>query len=293
LLVVATAFGAAACSDDEQAARNDGVTKVVAAFFPFAEAGREVGGRGVEVVDLTPAGGEPHDLEITPKQVDEIATADVVLVMGRRFQPAVEDVAKQNRGTIVVLDHLPVRAGGRDVEHGLDPHVWLDPTMMRRIVDLTAGALARADTAHAAAYRSRAETYDATLDALDREYRTGLAHCERRTIFTSHAAFAWLAARYGLRQQSIAGTSPDAEPSAERIATLADEARRAGATTIFTEPLVSSSLAKTLAREAGGLRTAALDPLESLTPEQRAAGATYVSVMRGNLAALRSALGCR
>jgi zinc transport system substrate-binding protein len=283
-----------ACSDDRGSGLTaDGKVKVVAAFYPLAAAAEAVGGDDVAVDDLTPAGGEPHDVEVTPKQVDAIATARVVLVMGHGFQPAVEDVADRNDGTVVVLDHLPVDAAGKDIDSGLDPHVWLDPTLMRRIVDLTADALARADTAHADAYRERADRYDATLAALDREFRDGLASCRRDTIFTAHAAFGWLAKRYGLRQESIAGSSPDAEPTADRIAELADAARDSGATTIFTEPLVSPALARTLAREAGGLRTAPLDPIESLDEQQREAGGSYVSVMRDNLHALRDALDCR
>jgi zinc transport system substrate-binding protein len=99
--------------------------------------------------------------------------------------------------------------------------------------------------------------------------------------------------RYDLDQQSLTGVSPDAEPTPDRIAELADRARDDGATTIFTEPLVPEGIAKTLAREAGGLRTATLDPLEALSRDAQAHGDDYVSVMRDNLATLRSALGCR
>jgi zinc transport system substrate-binding protein len=288
------ALGAlAACASDDDVTTAGGRLRVVAAFYPLAEAARQVGGRRVEVVDLTPAGAEPHDLEVTPKQVDEVASAGVVLVMGHGFQPSVEDAARNTDATTVVLDHLPVDASGRDVARGLDPHVWLDPVLMRRIVTVTMDALARAEPAARATFERDARAYDARLAALDREYAAGLADCDRRTIFTTHAAFGWLALRYDLDQQSLTGVSPDAEPTPDRIAELADRARDDGATTIFTEPLVPEGIAKTLAREAGGLRTATLDPLEALSRDAQAHGDDYVSVMRDNLATLRSALGCR
>jgi zinc transport system substrate-binding protein len=267
--------------------------RVVAAFYPLAEAARQVGGARVDVVDLTPAGAEPHDLEVTPKQVDQIASAGTVLVMGHGFQPSVEAAARNNDATTVVLDHLPIDASGHDVASGFDPHVWLDPVLMRRIVAVAGDALAHAEPGSQAAFDRNARPFDAQLVALDHEYATGLADCERRTIFTTHAAFGWLAKRYHLEQESLVGVSPEAEPTPDRIADLADRARRDGATTIFTEPLAPDEIAKTLAHEAGGLRTASLDPLEALDRNEAAKGADYVSVMRDNLATLRAALGCR
>jgi zinc transport system substrate-binding protein len=291
--VVAVALPLVQCSSDEGGGGADAKLAVVAAFYPFAEAARQVGGERVDVVDLTPAGAEPHDLEVTSKQVDEIASADVVLVMGHGFQPSVEDATRANDATTVVLDDLPVDAKDRDVESGLDPHVWLDPRLMEKIVDVVGQALTRADPSAKATYERNARAYDAKLAALDDEFVKGLADCERDTIYSAHEAFGWLAKRYGLRQESLAGLSPDAEPTPDRIADLADRARRDGATTIFTEPLVPPDLAATLAREAGDLRTAPLDPLEALSKDRADAGDDYLAVMRSNLGALRSALGCR
>ena len=108
---------------------------------------------------------------------------------------------------------------------------------------------------------------------------------------TSHAAFAYLADRYDLEQVPLVGVTPEAEPDPRDIERLVDEVRRTRATTVFFEPLVSSRLAETVAREAG-VSTAVLDPLEGLTAEQEEGGADYFSVMRQNLAALRAALGC-
>ena len=272
---------------------------VVASFYPVYEAARRVGGERTQVTNLTPAGTEPHDLELSPKQVDQILDATVVLYMGHGFQPAVEDIAK-SRHSGVTVDVLSALAAQRKLrglpsgaeERGTDPHVWLDPVLMAGVVDEVRKALDRSDPAGVATYQRNAEHYRSEIEALDRRFRDGLRECARRVIVTSHAAFGYLAARYGLVQEAIAGLSPEAEPDPKRLAELADLVRREGVTTIFTEELVSPRVADTLAREAG-VRTAVLNPLEGLTSQEIARGEDYVSVMDKNLATLRAALGCR
>lgn len=261
----------------------------MAAFYPLAFAASEVGGRYVKVTNLTPPGVEPHDLELTTDQVDAIQDAGLVVVLGRGFQPAVEQVARdRDRGTLEVLDALgvPKRRGGTD------PHVWLDPTRMREVVGKVRAALTEADPSHARAFTKNAARLDARLAALDRDYRRGLTGCARNLVVTAHDAFGYLARAYGLRQEGIVGLSPDSEPSAKRLAELSDLAVAKGVTTVFTEELVSPRVAKTLAREAGGLRTAVLNPLEGLGEREAGRGDDYVNVMRANLRALQRGLGC-
>lgn len=272
-----------------------GRTEVVAAFYPLFEAAQRVGGDAVQVRNLTPAGSEPHDLELNSRQVDQIEDAAVVLFLGRGFQPALEKAAGRAKGTKVdVLNGLGALrpAGAGDDKLDVDPHVWLDPTLLKAIVVQVAGALATADPANRAAYEANARTYSAELDDLDAAFAAGLATCERRVIVTAHAAFGYLAARYNLAQDAIAGLEPESEPSPQRLADLARKVRADGTTTVFYETLVSPKVAESLAREAG-VRTAVLDPLEGLTGADAKAGRTYVSGMRENLAALRQALGCR
>ena len=260
---------------------SDGKVAVVGAFYPLAEVARKVGGDRVTVRDLTPAGAEPHDLELTSDDVDHLIDAALVVQMGRGFQPAVEDVAADREGaTITVLQG--------DVA---DPHVWLDPTQLAEIVALVADGLTKVDPAGSAAYEANAAAYATELARLDAEMEAGLSTCRRTEIVTAHAAFGWLATRYGLRQEAIAGLSPDQEPDPKRLSELADLVRSDGVTTIFTETLVSPDVARALARETG-VETAVLNALEGLSKDEVAAGDDYVSVMRANLATLREALAC-
>ncbi|MDQ1404183.1 MAG: zinc transport system substrate-binding protein, partial [Actinomycetota bacterium] len=273
----------------------DGRPQVVAAFYPLFEAAQRVGGDLVQVRNLTPAGSEPHDLELNSRQVDQIEDAAVVVFLGRGFQPALEKAAERAKGARVdVLSTLgSLRpAGAGDDKLDVDPHVWLDPRLLKTIVGEVAGALSDADPANRATYEANAGAFSRELDDLDAAFTAGLANCDRRVIVTAHAAFGYLADRYGLTQEAIAGLEPESEPTPQRLSDLARKVRAGGTTTIFYETLVSPKVAETLAREAG-VRTAVLDPLEGLTADDAKAGRTYVSGMRENLAALRQALGCR
>jgi zinc transport system substrate-binding protein len=276
-VLLATAAG---CGSSGNA---DGRTDVVAAFYPLAEAAERIGGDGVEVTNLTPPGSEPHDVELTAEQLDLVLDADVVLSL-RGFQPALDDaLARSDVRPVNLLDGL---LEDRQVIAG-DPHVWLDPRRWSRVVDALAETFDGVDGSNA-----RAASYRREIDGLDERFEAGLSDCARDLMVTAHAAFGYLAERYGLDQQAVSGISPEAEPDPERLAEIADLVDERGARTIFTEPLLPRDVAETLARETGA-GVATLDPLESLTDDQLADGEDYVSVMEDNLDALRDGLGCR
>jgi zinc transport system substrate-binding protein len=238
---------------------------------------------------------EPHDLELAPNQLEAISTADVLLYLGGGFQPAVEDALSDAGGETVDvsagLRTLPIPAGDAQASLSADPHVWLDPALYSQVVGAVEGALAKADPADASTFGSNARAFQGQLARLADEYRSGLSSCTRHVIVTTHAAFGYLALRYGLHQEAISGLSPDAEPSPGRLAQLKQLVERDGITTIFTESLVSPKVAETLAAETGAT-TAVLNPLESLTPQELDEGEDYPSVMRQNLVTLRTSLGC-
>jgi zinc transport system substrate-binding protein len=294
LLASTLALLLASCTPNE-ASNASGSLTVVAAFYPVQQAAQRVGGEAVDVVNLTPPGAEPHDLELTPDGVEAIQSADVVLYLGGGFQPAVEDALAGAEGRTVDLlaglDTLPPPP--EEAEEGLsvDPHVWLAPRLYAEMVGDVAEALVQAAPVSASTFRANAGGFEADIEQLDRQYHEGLDDCERDIIVTSHAAFGYLATTYGLTQEAISGLTPEAEPSPGRLAELKDLVEREGITTIFTEELVSPEVAEALAEEAG-VQTAVLFTIEGLTPEQEAAGADYVSLMLENLSILEEALGC-
>jgi zinc transport system substrate-binding protein len=271
LCVLAATVPALAGCDDHVS--NDAI---VAAFYPLAFAAAQVAGPDADVVNLTPPGAEPHDLELSPRDVGRVRDAALAVYAGNGFQPAVQHAVEGRSGpSLDVLAH----AGAA----GDDPHVWLDPVRFAAIAREIATALGTP---------AAADGFVTRLDALDRDYRRGLARCPRHEIVTSHAAFGYLAARYGLVQVPLVGLQPEAEPGPREVERLVDAVRATGATTVFSEPLASPALADAVAREAG-VATSVLDPLEGLTAAEQDAGEDYFSVMEKNLDVLRTALGCR
>jgi zinc transport system substrate-binding protein len=311
--------GPATSSGGAGRATSDRPPAVLAAFYPYYFLVQQIGGNHVSVANLTQPGVEPHDLELTPRLVGDVGTADLV-VYQKGFQPAVDEAVEQNRparvlevGAVVrprgdaatdatdgapnaatdASDEAPNGATDATDEHppeqaGGDPHVWLDPDRFSVVATAVGDALSGIDAAHTTDYRTRASSLTAKLEALDQDFAAGLRDCTSRVIVTSHEAFGYLAARYGLRQVSISGLAPDAEPSPARIRAVMAAVRTHRVTTVFFETLVSPKAAQTLAGDAG-VSTAVLDPVEGLAAP---ASGDYFSVMRANLYALRKALSC-
>lgn len=277
ILTSALSVAAAGCGGGSGTAASAGKDEVVAAFYPLAFAAVEIGGASVDVKNLTPPGAEPHDLEISPQDVAAVRDADLVLLLGRGFQPQLEDATGDGDNVVLLLD-----TPGLEVHSNNDPHVWLDPVRYAKLVARIGQALGK---------EAAADDLKKRLMGLDSEFRAGLAHCERREIVTSHEAFAYLAERYGLEQVAITGLSPEAEPEPRKLQDVVDLVRAHGVTTIYFETLVSPRIAETVARETGA-KTAVLNPIEGLTEDETANGDDYFSLMRENLAALRAGLGC-
>ncbi|MFJ3226539.1 zinc ABC transporter substrate-binding protein [Streptomyces sp. NPDC086783] len=306
-LAAATTVGIgtlSACSSDSAAAGNTDKFDVVASFYPMQYLAEQIGGDHVNVTTLTKPGQEPHDLEISAKQTAQLQEADAVLYL-KGLQPAVDEAVAQSgvgntidAATLTKLEdhgdvehaHEGEEASAEKEEHARDPHVWLDPVKYSEVAKGVAAAFEKADPDHAADYAKNAEALTGKLDALDSRFEDGLKNTGTKVFFTNHAAFGYLAERYGLAQEAITGLDPESEPSPARIRELHQEAKADGVTTVFYETLVSDKTARTLARDAG-LRTAVLDPLEGIT--DRSAGDDYLQVMNSNLKALEAALGAK
>ena len=285
-LLVVTMLAAAAtagCLRPGGPARADGSgdgPQVMTSFYPLQFVSERIAGDAVTVHNLTKPGAEPHDLELTPRDVAELADADLVVYLSG-FQPAVDTAVAEQASTSYDV------AGAADLA-AKDPHFWLDPVRLADVAGTLADRLAQLSPDDAADFRRNASTLRTDLMELDADYSTGLAHCASTDLVTSHAAFGYLAKRYGLTQRGITGLRPEDEPSPGALAEIADFVTAHDVGTIYSETLVSPAVAKTLARETG-VRTAVLDPIEGLDD----ASADYLAVMRSNLATLREGQLCR
>ncbi|MFE2941203.1 metal ABC transporter substrate-binding protein [Streptomyces sp. NPDC059255] len=312
-----------ACSSSGAAEKRDGKLAVTASFYPMEYLALAIGGDHVSVTTLTKPGVEPHDLELKPRQAAQLGESDVILYL-KGVQPAVDKAIDQsgvktvvdattlttleNHGTAAgAHDHGDDEQDGHDDGHsgeaatdgagheeagtdGKDPHIWLDPVRFAEVARGVGASFEKADPAHAAAYKENTDKVVTKLNGLNTSFKTGLADTATKTFITTHAAFGYLAERYGLEQEAIAGIDPESEPSPARVKELETVAKREKVTTVFFETLASDKTAKTLAGDSG-LRTDVLDPLEGITDKTR--GRDYIQVMRSNLGALRTALGAK
>lgn len=277
----------------------DGKIRVVASFYPLAEFARQVGGNGVSVTTIISAGTEPHDFEPTPQDIARIQESRLFIYNGGTLDPWAGKIASELPSVTPAGNAGNPSSGVKTLNMaqalglgGADPHFWLDPSLAQKEVTAIREALIQADPARAETYRQNADAYSIKLSALDLQYSRSLAACASREIFTSHAAFSYLARKYNLIQSSIAGLSPDAEPSARQLAELADSATAKKIKYIFFETLASPKLAETLAT-ATRAQTLVLNPLEGLTADEVKSGRDYISVMQDNLKNLVLALNCK
>ncbi|MFC9804456.1 metal ABC transporter substrate-binding protein [Streptomyces griseoaurantiacus] len=303
-----TLAATSACSASDTAGGNTAKFDVVTSFYPLTFLAESIGGKHAHVTSLTEPGQEPHDLEISARQTALLQESDAVLYL-KNLQPSVDDAVAQSEvatkidaASLTTLEEHGTEAGGHEEEadgddhgheegegeDGKDPHIWLDPVRYAEVAEGVGKAFEKADPDHAAAYRKNTTALVKRLDGLDDRFETGLRDTRSKVFLTTHAAFGYLAERYGLTQEAINGLDPESEPSAARIKELGKTAKTEGVTTVFYETLVSDRTARTLASDSG-LRTDVLDPLEGITGKSR--GKDYFQVMESNLKALRKALG--
>jgi zinc transport system substrate-binding protein len=309
-LVAVPVLALAACGSDNGDAGSGGAASgsvsagdtisVEASFYPLLWMAQQVGGDRLDVSSLTKPGAEPHDLELTPRDVADITDADVVVYLGG-FQPAVDDAVKEIAdskvfdaapGAELDLTYTPIEEGEKaSGEAGsTDPHFWLDPTRLAAVGDDFATYLAKLDPDHADAYRANAASLADKLAALDHEFKAGVASCANKDLVTSHNAFGYLARRYGLTQVGITGLTPEEEPSPGELASVTDFVKTHRVRTIYFETLVGPAVAKAVAGETGA-RTDVLDPIEGLNDHSQ--GNDYLEVMRSNLANIERGQPCR
>jgi len=334
--VRAAALGAAtlmmitACGSGESGTDDSGVSPadadltVVTGVYPLEWLAGEIGGDRVAVTQLTEPGTEPHDLELTGRQVGEVSEADIAFYV-EGLQPAVDDAIAQEASdsALDVGDVVELRpAGGEEDEHGdeehshdeeghtheeeaheeehaeeeeehdhgeHDPHFWLDVDLMAETAGALGDRMSEADPEGADTYAQGVESVTSELEAIGQEYEEGLASCEHHDVVVGHTAFTYLTEAHGLEQVGVSGVDPETEPSPSQIAAITDIVRERDITTVFTEPLMPPETAETIAAETGA-QVEVLDPLEGVTEDSP--GDDYPSIMRGNLAALTTALGC-
>lgn len=299
LVVLAmSVFFIGACGKQTTDTTSDRSLTVVTTFYPMYEFTKQVVGSEGTVSLLIPAGTEPHDYEPSAKDMAKIVQADAFVYNSDALESWVDQVSDnidtkktaviQAAKGITLLDEAEEE--GLDThDHVKDPHVWLDPVLAKQEVVTIAEQLSKKYPAKKAVFMSNAAAYTQKLDQLHQSYEQAFASAKNKTFVVQHAAFGYLAKRYGLTQAAISGVSSDQEPSPSKLAELNAYVQKHDVQVIYMEDNASSKVAETLAQETN-VSLAVLNTLESLTKEQQENGESYLSVMEQNLQALKESI---
>lgn len=295
--------------------------KVVASFSIIGDFARNVGGERVEVTTLVGPNGDAHVYEPRPADARAMAEADVILVNGLKFEGFLARLTESSgtRAPVVELtrgvetlaieekhehgddsaasppheggDHAHEGGGHDGHDHGdIDPHAFQSVANARIYVKNIADAFCAADATGCDAYRGNAAAYDKQLEAVDSEIRAAVVSIpvEKRAIITSHDAFGYFARAYGLTFLAPEGVSTEAEASAADVAALIRQVKEDKASAIFVENITNKKLIEQIATETG-LKVGGTLYSDALSDPDGPA-ATYVEMMRHNIATIRGAI---
>ena len=262
---------------------------VVASFSILGDFVRNVGGDRVSVTTLVGPDSDAHVYSPTPADAKRIADAKLVFVNGLGFEGWLPRLVKSAGGKAAIvtatLGIAPLKLGS-----DADPHAWQSIGNAKVYVANIRDALAAADPANAEAFRSNASAYLADLDALDREVREAVAQIPqaRRKVISTHGAFGYFAAAYGVEFIAPVGVSTESEASARDVAAIITQIRTAKIPAVFMENISDPRLIRRISAETGA-RVGGTLYSDSLTGE-KGDSPTYIAMVRHNIKALTSAL---
>jgi len=258
----------------------NGPMKVVAAIYPLAYAAERIGGENVTVLTLAATGVEPHEQELTAKQVGAVELADVVVYV-KGLAGAVDAAVSQS--SAVVVDALAAVGSGKRAN---DPHLWLNPLRLVEVGAALATNFSKVDPTHAANYQARARAFTSDLTHLDADIKSETKSCANRLLVTTHTSLGYFASRYGFRQVSVLGADPESEPTPATLARIIKFVKTNNITTLYGEVGHTSKALNTVAKETGAvvrlLQTLEAPPL----------GTDYPSAMRENAAVVVAGQKC-
>ncbi|MGW8266233.1 MAG: metal ABC transporter substrate-binding protein [Longimicrobiales bacterium] len=252
-----------ACGEEGGDPAGESQPAVVASIYPVGDLVRILARDLVRVEVLLPAGASPATFDVTPRQLRDLQDGSLFLMIGAGLDEWVSELTAGYGGptTVVRISHgIPLMAGGGHEGTG-NPHVWLDPILVRdHLVPRMKEALAEVVPGMASVLDLRADLLADSLTRLDQEIRAALEPLEHRAFLSTHAAWSYFAARYGLEEAGVVHSHPGQDPSSRELAHLIDEARDHQIDCLFTEPQLGEVAVRALATELS-LPTCMLDPL--------------------------------
>lgn len=299
----------AACGASAEELAPDNRLDVVTTFYPMYDFTQKIVGDNGKVTLLLGAGQETHSYEPTPKDMAAIAEADVFVYNSKYMEIWVPDVLENLVDSDVKIidasEGIPffeekIEEGSHDNEgedqtegkednHAIDPHIWLDPVYAKQMVETISTGIQMVDKGNTTSYQANTKEYVGKLEDLDQEFQTAFQDAESRYFIVQHAAFGYLARRYGLEEVAISTLTSNQEVSPAKLAEVGKFINENNVEVIYYQDSANNDLAKTLANETG-IELGSLSAIEGVTIENQEAGMDYVMIMRDNLEALKQSI---
>lgn len=292
IFIVVLAILLASCGGTPASVSGTSAPVILTSTTILADITRNIVGNRLQVESLLPLGADAHSYEPTPQDVAKISETNFIVINGADYEGFLQSLLAAGDGAEKMLVEASAGIDARtDPEHGLDPHMWLDPTLVILYVENIRDALIQLHPDGEATYTSNAAAYIAQLKDLDAWIvdQVDQIPAEKRLLVTNHEAIGYFAERYGF---TVVGTvvesfSSDASPSAQQLAALIDQIKASGAPAIFLDASDNDTLARQIADETG-VKVITDIHLESLT--DGAPAGTYIDLMKHNVSEIVNAL---
>jgi zinc/manganese transport system substrate-binding protein len=262
---------------------------VVASFSILGDFAREVGGDRVAVTTLVGANSDVHVYTPSPSDAQKVSSAKLLIINGLGLEGWLPRLVQSSGGKATIVT-ATAGIAPRRLGSDADPHAWQSVANAKIYVGNIRDGLSRADPANAPTYSANAAAYMAKLDALDGEVRAAVAQIPeaRRKVISTHDAFGYFAAAYGIAFIAPQGVSTESEASARDIAAIITQVRNGKIPAVFLENISDPRLMRRIAAETGA-RVGGTLYSDSLT-EEKGDAPTYIDMVRHNIRALTSAL---
>lgn len=251
-----------------------------ASFAPIKEFVSYIVGDKYKVESIVPPGTEPHDFELSSSKLAELINSKGLFINGFKFERWSDSLPNEVKNKTCDLSNgvTPIY-----INNQIDPHIWLSPINAIKEMENIYNRMIYIDEDNKGYYLNNFNEYKNKFTALDEELMEISSSLTQKNIVVSHAAYGYMCNRYGLNQIYINGIEADEEPNTKTLAEIIDKVEELGITTIFTEELISSQIAKKIADETG-VKIEMLNTLESIDE-----GEDYFSLMKDNFTKIKEA----
>jgi zinc transport system substrate-binding protein len=280
-----------------------GRVQVITSFRPFTLLVGPIGGDHITITQILPPGADPHDYEPTPNDAVALKNGRIFFYAGPFLEPWAADLAASSNPDIKLVtfadaisvpeyDQMKNRYAGFP-NMSQDPHLWLSPQLTEYYVAHVARELSEIDPENASDYQNNAAEFEKRLKQLNSDYEAGFSNCTTRTFLSSHSFLDYIAATYNLTQISIAGMSPDAQPSIKQMSAIIEEAKAHNVRGVLVEPEEAEDLSKSISAELA-LPVYSFTTMEVLPAGPlKEGGNDYVAIMENNLQEMKKAMLCQ